>query len=64
LDNHTIDALSTLPAAGLVLDKAVGITIRGGYDAAYSSSSGLTPVTGPLIIQFAPLAVTGLAIRP
>ena len=48
LDNHTIVALSTLPAAGLVLDKAVSITINGGYDAVYSSRTGLTPVTGPL----------------
>jgi YVTN family beta-propeller protein len=59
----TLMALSTLPAAGLNLNRAIPLTIEGGYDAAYSSYIGLTPVLGPLNVSLAPLSVKGLAIR-
>jgi len=60
----TIRALSTLPAAGLLLDKEISLTIEGGYDAAYSSCIGLTPVLGRVNIKLAPLRVNRLVIRP
>ncbi|MBK5274049.1 MAG: hypothetical protein JJE30_03220, partial [Desulfuromonadales bacterium] len=60
----TIRALKTLPAAGLLLDKEVSLTIEGGYDATYSSCTGQTTVFGPLKIKLAPLRVNRLMIRP
>jgi len=60
----TISALSTLPAAGLILNTAVNLTLEGGYDSTYSSCIGLTPVLGRVNISIAPLRVQGLAIRP
>lgn len=59
----TIMALSTLPAAGLNLNKPTNLIIEGGYDAAYSTCIGLTPVLGRVNVSLAPLHVHGVAIR-
>lgn len=60
----TIRALSTMPTASLILDKALNLTIEGGYDATYSSIIGLTSLLGPLNIKSGTIRVKGLAIRP
>lgn len=59
----TISSLTVLPAEGLTLDTDISITLDGGYDASYSSCTGMTPVLGRVNVRLAPLHVRGLAIR-
>jgi len=59
----TISSLTVLPAEGLTLNTDISITLDGGYDASYSSCTGMTPVLGRVNVRLAPLHVRGLAIK-
>lgn len=48
---------------GLILGRNVNISIKGGYNAAYSSNPDLTTIQGPLVLQSGAVTVEGLAIR-
>lgn len=47
----------------LTANRNVSVTLKGGYDASYNSTAGLTGIGKPLIIELGTIIVDGIAIK-
>lgn len=62
--SSTIEAKAmTLPAGGLTMNGNKTITLKGGYDASYSTNTGLTTITGAVTIVSGALVTDNVVIN-
>ncbi len=62
LPNNTIKALVNTFAEDLVLNRAVNVTIAGGYDSTFTTAAGVTTVRGQVVVQTGQLTVDRLIV--
>jgi hypothetical protein len=61
-NGENIKLLATDALESLTLNKGIAVTITGGYNAGFTSFSGLTMLDGPLIISSGSLTANGLGV--
>jgi hypothetical protein len=62
-DGGSINLRDLLFSEALIFDRPVAITLRGGYDAAYSTNQGVTTISGELVIAQGTVTVENIAIK-
>jgi hypothetical protein len=61
--NDTVQVQAVILEESPVLNRKIGITIKGGYDSLFSTTSGTTKIHGKLTIQSGTVIVNGITIR-
>jgi hypothetical protein len=59
----TLQTLALTFNENLLLARAIPVSIRGGYDCAYSSNPGWTILTGSMTVKGGPVTVENLIIK-
>jgi O-acetyl-ADP-ribose deacetylase (regulator of RNase III) len=62
-NNAIIQSKATTFSGGLVFDRGIAVTVRGGYDAGYSTQMGYSLVEGKLTVATGSVVVDRLVIR-